>query len=128
MSRTQSTQQNITPISKLSQCTNELKHEMKDYLKCCWSIPYTSKNHWLTVICGLSFFPVMFMQRICSGLRLLSSATYSIHVYSQLPSLARGRFSFRNLRTCHAVVTGMHLTWPHRMYTIHNLRYSFMRR
>jgi hypothetical protein len=34
----------------------------------------------------------------------LSAAAYSIH--SQLPSIAGGRSSIRNTRTCHAVVTG----------------------
>jgi hypothetical protein len=34
----------------------------------------------------------------------LSVAVYSI--YSQLPSIAGGHTSIRNLRTCHAVVTG----------------------
>jgi hypothetical protein len=39
----------------------------------------------------------------------LSAAAYS--VYSQLTSIAGGHPSVRDPRTCHAVVTGTHLTW-----------------
>jgi hypothetical protein len=39
----------------------------------------------------------------------LSAAAYSI--YAQLPSVAGRCSSIRNPRTCHAVVTGTHLTW-----------------
>jgi hypothetical protein len=39
----------------------------------------------------------------------LPVTTYSM--YSQLPSITGGCSSIRNLRTCHAVVTGTHFTW-----------------
>ena len=44
-----------------------------------------------------------------STLSWLSTIAYSI--YSQLPAKYGGRLSFPNLRTCHAVVTGTHLSW-----------------
>jgi hypothetical protein len=46
--------------------------------------------------------------------RRLSAAAYSI--YLQLPSLAGGCSSMRNLRTCHAMVTGTHLASQNHIY------------
>ena len=44
----------------------------------------------------------------------LSATPYEI--YSQLPSISRGRFSIRNLRTHHAVVTGTHSSKTSKLY------------
>jgi hypothetical protein len=47
----------------------------------------------------------------------LSAVDYSI--YSQLPSIARGRSSIRNPRTRHSVLTLTHLTWSsHSLITL----------
>jgi hypothetical protein len=43
-----------------------------------------------------------------------SMAAYSI--YSQLPSIAGGHSSIRNLSTRHALVTGIILTWVQQVY------------
>jgi hypothetical protein len=46
----------------------------------------------------------------------LSVTSYSI--YLQLPSIAGGNPSIRNLRTRNAVVTGTHLTWLHKLNSV----------
>jgi hypothetical protein len=58
----------------------------------------------------------------------LSAAAYSI--YSQLPSISGGRFSIRNLRTRHGVVTGTHLSriymeWLRKSMEVIKLRAEF---
>jgi hypothetical protein len=44
--------------------------------------------------------------------------------YLQLPSIAGGRSSIRNLRTCHAVVIETHLMWVIKLVTIKIIQHN----